>query len=170
MDATKVQALLTSLQNYSGKVKTAIDAGDAASIAEVDRLIEELRQSYDAENIEMGMFSGGDIGVAITERYEALGAGAAIDCWVANHFGKTITAATTFTLSRVPAAGRAYTFTLRLTNGAAFPITWWNNIHWSDGAKPELSANGRDTLAFSTVDGGATWDGYLLGKGMVLVP
>lgn len=169
MDQVKMQALLASVQNFSGKVKTAIDAGDAASVAEIDRLIAELKESYDAENIEMGMFSGGDMGVAITERFVALGAESAIDCYVANHFGKTITAPTAFTLQRVPTGGRAYTFTLRLTNGGAHAITWWPNIFWSDGAKPELSAAGRDTLAFSTVDGGATWDGYLLGKGMVQV-
>ena len=169
MQEAQMQALLASLANYSGKVKTAIENGDKAAVAELDRLMEELRQSYDAENIEMGMFSGGDMGVAITERFEPLGTGSVIDCHVANHFGKTITAATTFSLERVPAGGRAYAFTLRLTNGGAHAITWWPNIFWSDGTKPELSAAGRDTLAFSTVDGGLTWDGYLLGKGMVKV-
>lgn len=169
MQEAQMQALLASLANYSGKVKTAIQTGDEASIAEIDRLIVELKQSYDAENVEMGLYSGGDIGVAITERYVDLAEGAAIDCWVANHFGKVVSAPVAFTLERVPDAGRAYTFTLRLTNGGAHAITWWPNIFWSDGTKPELSAAGRDTLAFSTVDGGATWDGYLLGKGMVQV-
>lgn len=129
--------LLASLNNYTGKVKTAIEDGDAHGIAETERLVD-------------------------------LGADSALDCWLGNHFNKTITAPTTFSLLRVPEAGRVYTMALYLTNAGAHPITFWPNVYWNEGVKPEFSAAGRDVVAMSTRDGGLTWDAYLLGKAMAM--
>jgi hypothetical protein len=86
-----------------------------------------------------------------------------IDLATGNIFTKTITAATTLTLSNTPAAGTAATFILDLTNGGAFAITWWG-VKWATATAPSLTAAGRDTLAFFTHDGGTTWTGLLLGK------
>ena len=159
-------ALLSSIGNFATKAKAAIDAGDAQNTADLVKVVDDLTQQVNEEIGKFGMDNGGEQVVAITEKYIALGGGSQIDCSAANHFSKTITAATTFTVTKVPSAGRVYTMSLSLINGGAFPVKFWNNVRWSDGTKPEFSANGRDVVAFSTEDGGATWDGYLLGKGM----
>jgi hypothetical protein len=86
-----------------------------------------------------------------------------IDLATGNFFTKTITAATTLTVSNVPTSGTAATFILDLTNGGAFAITWWV-VKWASATAPPLTAAGRDTLAFFTHDGGTTWTGLLLGK------
>ncbi len=160
--------LLQSLNTYTGKVKTAIEAGDAHGIAETERLIVELSTKLDAETSAISSPETGEQRVAVTERLVNLGAGSEIDCWLGNHFTKTITEATTFTLARVPGDDRVYTMALYLTNPGAFPITFWPNIYWNEGTVPEFTAAGRDVVALSTRDGGLTWDAYLLGKAMAL--
>jgi hypothetical protein len=87
-----------------------------------------------------------------------------IDLSTGNYFSKTITAATTFTVSNVPASGVAASFLLDLTNGGAFTITWFATIKWAGGLAPTLKATGRDVLAFYTHDGGTTWTGLTLGQ------
>jgi hypothetical protein len=87
-----------------------------------------------------------------------------IDLAVGNFFSKTITTATTFTVSNVPATGVAASFVLDLTNGGAASITWWANLKWPAGAAPILTTSGRDVLGFFTYDNGATWTGLLLGR------
>lgn len=93
-------------------------------------------------------------------------AAAAIDLATGNYFTKTITAATTFTLSNVPAAGTAISFILDVTNGSAFAITWFSGVKWAAATAPTLSASGRDVLGFFSHDGGTTWNGFVLGKAM----
>ena len=87
-----------------------------------------------------------------------------IDLNLGNCFDKTITGATTFSLSNVPASGTVASFILDLTNGGAYTIAWWANVKWAGGTAPTLTASGRDTLGFFTRDGGATWTGLVLGK------
>lgn len=160
--------LISSFQNYSAKVKQAIKDGDLIAIAEIERLMEELTTQIDNENVEMGLSGGGDMGVAITERFHDLGSTSVINCGIGNHFGKTITAATTFNVLNVPLVGRVCSFTLRLIDGGSFPVTFWDDIYWSEGHRPELSPSGKDVIAFTTVDGGLTWEGYLIGKSLSL--
>ena len=93
-------------------------------------------------------------------------AAAAIDLATGNYFSKTITGATTFTLSNVPAAGTAISFILDVTNGSAFAITWFSGVKWAAATAPTLSASGRDVLGFFSHDGGTTWNGFVLGKAM----
>lgn len=88
----------------------------------------------------------------------------AIDLAIANYFSKTITVATTLTVSNVPAANTVGAFILDLTNGGAFTITWWANIKWVGGTAPVLTAAGRDAIGFFTHDGGSSWTGFVLGK------
>lgn len=87
-----------------------------------------------------------------------------IDLSTGNYFTKTITTATTFTVSNVPASDTAISFILDLTNGGAGAITWWSGVKWVGGTAPTLTASGRDSLAFYTYDGGTTWTGLVLGK------
>lgn len=87
-----------------------------------------------------------------------------IDLAAANIFTKTISTATTLTVSNVPSSGTAATFILDLTNGGAGTITWWSGVKWAGGTAPSLTASGRDVLGFFTHDGGTIWTGILLAK------
>lgn len=80
------------------------------------------------------------------------------------YFTKTITGATTFTVSNTAASGAVSAFVLDLTNGAAGTITWFSGVRWAGGTAPTLTASGRDVLGFFTHDGGTTWSGFLMGK------
>lgn len=100
------------------------------------------------------------------EHAVAMGAGSAIDLNAASVFSKTVTGATTFTVSNTPASGTFASFILDLTNGGAGAITWWANLRWAGGAAPILTGAGRDVLGFYTWDAGANWNGLMLGKGM----
>jgi hypothetical protein len=103
-------------------------------------------------------------GAVIQERQAAVAA-SAIDVSSAAVFTRTISGATTFTVSNVPAAGVVSSFILELTN-ASTNVTWWANIRWAGGTAPTLSTTGVDVLGFYTADGGTNWRGLLLGKGM----
>jgi hypothetical protein len=89
-----------------------------------------------------------------------------IDCNAGAVFSKTISGATTLTVSNVPASGTVASFILDLTNGGSAVITWWSGMKWPAATAPSLTASGRDVLGFYTFDGGTTWNGLLLGKGM----
>ena len=102
-------------------------------------------------------------GKAINETRVAIPA-SAIDLAAGNYFTKTISTASTLTVSNVPAAGTSASFILDLTNGGSAVITWWTGVKWSGGTAPTLTAAGRDVLGFFTHDGGTTWTGLLLGK------
>lgn len=88
----------------------------------------------------------------------------AIDLSAGNYFTKTISGATTFTVSNVPAANTTASFILDLTNGGSATVTWWSGMKWAGGSAPTLTSSGRDVLGFFTHDGGTTWNGFLLGK------
>ena len=76
----------------------------------------------------------------------------------------TLNGATTFTFSGAPSAGYAASFTLELTNGGTYTITWPTGTKWAAGAAPTLTASGTDILSFYTRDGGTTWRGVLVSK------
>jgi len=103
--------------------------------------------------------AGGTMTGAVFENRVALGTGSAIAV-----FTKTITAATTFTVTGTPAAGAVASFVLDLTNGGAFAVTWWSGVKWAAGITPTLTVSGRDALGFFTHDGGTTWTGILLSR------
>ena len=83
-----------------------------------------------------------------------------------NYFTKTISTTTTLTVSNVPVTGTGVSFILDLTNGGSSTVTWWAGMKWASGSAPTLTTSGRDVLGFFTHDGGTTWNGLLLGKGM----
>ena len=87
-----------------------------------------------------------------------------INLSIGSIFTKTISTATTFTVSNTPLTGFLGSFILELTNGGASTITWWANMKWVSGTAPTLTASGRDVLAFYTHDNGSTWTGLVLGK------
>ena len=108
---------------------------------------------------------GSGTNLVITDTHAALAA-ANIDLNSGEFFSKTITANTTLTVSNVPAAPIAPNFILRLVNGGAFTVTWWAGIKWANGAAPALSAAGIDVLGFYSENGGTTWYGGLIWKGL----
>jgi len=87
-----------------------------------------------------------------------------IDLALGNYFSRTISGATSLTVSNIPASGIAASIILDLTNGGAGAITWWSGTKWAAGTAPTLTAAGRDVLGFFTHDGGTTWTGLVLGK------
>jgi hypothetical protein len=94
----------------------------------------------------------------------AMASATAIDLSAGNYFQKTISGATTFTVTNVPSSGTAASIILDLTNGGSAVITWWSGVKWAGGTAPTLTSSGRDALGFYTFDGGTTWTGLLLGK------
>lgn len=88
----------------------------------------------------------------------------AIDLATGNLFTKTISGATTLTVSNVPATGTAASFILELTNAGSAAITWFSGVKWAGGTAPTLTAFGVDVLGFYSHNGGTTWRGMLLAK------
>lgn len=88
----------------------------------------------------------------------------AIDLVLGNLFTKTISGATTLTVSNTPTTGTAASFILELTNGGSATVTWWSGVKWAGGTAPTLTTSGVDVLGFYTHDGGTTWRGFLLSK------
>ena len=125
-------------------------------------------QAYDADiaklDVAQTFTEKQTFGKAVHESVVALAANN-IDVSTGSVFTKTISGATTLTVSNVPSSGTVASFILELTNGST-NVTFWSGVDWASGSPPVLSASGRDVLAFYTYDGGTTWNGFLLGTGM----
>lgn len=65
----------------------------------------------------------------------------------------TIDQATSLTLS----ATYAGNYSLKITNGSAYVITWVTSIKWAGGAEPEWTASGEDWVTFKF--DGSNWYG-----------
>ena len=87
-----------------------------------------------------------------------------IDLSTGNFFTKTISTATTFTVSNVTTSGKVNSFILELTNPGSATITWWSGVKWTGGTVPTLTTLGKDILGFYTLDAGTTWNALVLGK------
>jgi hypothetical protein len=85
-----------------------------------------------------------------------------------NVFVRTITGNTTFTFTNPPSSGNAGSLTLILKQNAVggHAVTWPVSVEWAGGTAPVLTTtpNAVDVLTFATVDGGATWYGFLAGS------
>jgi hypothetical protein len=79
-----------------------------------------------------------------------------IDCSLGEVFTKTITAATTFTISN---AQNNSAVLLKLTNAGSQIITWPAGTKWKAGVLPTLTVTGVDYIGLVTTDGGLTWAG-----------
>ena len=110
--------------------------------------------------------AGGTMTGAVTSLRETKIAMAAnaIDLATGNLFTKTISGATTLTVSNVPTTGQAIGFILELTNGGSATITWFSGVKWASGTAPTLTASGVDILGFYSHDGGTTYRGLVLAK------
>lgn len=90
-------------------------------------------------------------------------AGTVLDLSTGNYFKRTISGATTLSLSNVAAAGVVNHFLLDLTN-AGTNVTFWSGIKWPLGLVPTLTTTGRDLLGFISEDGGVTWLGFVVSR------
>jgi len=89
-----------------------------------------------------------------------------IDLSAGNYFTKTISGATTLTVSNVASSGSVSAFILELTNGGSAAVTFFSGVTWAAATAPTLTTAGVDNLAFFTTDGGTTWRGFVLGLNM----
>ena len=164
--ATDVRAsVLTGLSTATSAVIAATDTVLVAAgklQAQITTLSGQF-SSYLA--LAGGTLTGTLVTKALQETKVAMAANN-IDLSTGNVFSKTISGATTLTVSNVPASGTSVTFTLNLTNGGSATITWWSGVKWAAGTAPTLTTSGRDRLVFTTEDGGTTWDGFVAGKAM----
>ena len=102
----------------------------------------------------------------IGQNAPTVGATTTLDLSLARVFVFTVTQITTIAFSNVPstfpngAVVPAVRILLKVTNGAAFAVTWPASIIWPNGdTDPLLTASGVDWIELHTVDGGTTWYG-----------
>ena len=88
--------------------------------------------------------------------------GTAIDCSLGNHFTKTITGATAFTFTNVPASGTEYSFTLEVTLNGSNAITWPASVKWNADTAPTITDGKTQLFMFLTTNGGTRWRGSAL--------
>ena len=89
-----------------------------------------------------------------------------VNLTLGNVFTKTCSGSVTITFSNPPASGSAGSFSLILTNGGAYTITWPSAVDWAAATAPTLTASGIDILTFTTIDGGTIWYGIVAGQAM----
>lgn len=104
--------------------------------------------------------AGGTMTGAITSLRETKVAMAAanINLALGNLFTKTISGATTLTVSNVPTTGNVGYMILELTNAGSAAITWFSGVKWAGGTAPTLTASGKDIISMYTHDGGTVWN------------
>lgn len=105
--------------------------------------------SYKAPNLNPTLTGLREVSVAMTANDINLSLG--------NLFTKTISGATTITVSNIPASGTVGYFILQLTNAGSATVTWFSGVKWAGGTAPTLTASGVDVLSFYTIDAGSTW-------------
>lgn len=72
-------------------------------------------------------------------------------------FAFTVSQVTTIAITNPPSASFFARILLKITNGAAFAVTWPAAFDWEGGSAPTLSASGVDWVEAFTLDGGVTW-------------
>ena len=99
--------------------------------------------------------AGAKVTGSYTSNITAMGAND-VDCSAGNYFTKTITGATTFTFSNVPAS-TAYIMTIEVTLNGSNAITWPAAVKWPADTPPTLTDGKTQLFTFVTDDGGTRW-------------
>jgi len=133
------------------------DGSTTTSQTEVLRVVGSgnvgINTTSPAANLEI---SGNQIGNAVAI------SGTAIDCSLGNYFTKTITGATAFTFSNVPASGKEYSLTIELTLNGSNAVTWPAAVKWPGDAAPAITDAKTQLFMLVTRDGGTKWRGSSL--------
>jgi len=158
---------VSSVAGKTGAVtlsKTDVGLGNVDNTSDVNKPVSTATQT--ALDLKANLASPALTTPVITGTREKLTAMSAntVDLATGNYFTKTISGATTFTVTNVPATGTAASFILELTNAGSAAITWFSGVKWAGGSAPTLTAAGVDVLGFYTHNGGSTWRGMLLSK------
>lgn len=158
-DSAAVKSYADSVvKTYTASSPLSIDSSNAISIADATTSTKGVIQVGTGLSVNAGVVSvNTDFSTAVFEPSAAL-SGTSIDVSTAAVFSKTISADTTFTVTGAP-TGKAATFSLILTNGGAYTVTWPSSVKWAGGTPPTLTASGVDVLTFLSGDGGTTWYG-----------
>ena len=172
--SNKIDGIVNSIEGNISTIGDDIDTIDNTTVKLTgDQTIEDVKtfNSDIVGNITGHAFldlplTGGTMTGAITAIRETKVAMDAnnIDLATGNLFTKTITVATTLTISNALADGNANSFILELTNGGSKIITWWSGMKWAGGTAPTLTTDGVDILGFYSHDGGTTWRGIVMSK------
>jgi hypothetical protein len=150
---------MASTINASNSSTTGlISTGDASGVL-------ALQTNNGTTALTLGINQVATYAAGINEKQVAVAA-SAIDLSLGNYFTKTISGNTTFTVSNVASSGTVNSFILQLTNGGSATVTYFSGVDWAGGTAPTLTASGVDVLGFFTIDGGTTWQGFVLGLGM----
>ena len=72
------------------------------------------------------------------------------------------TSTNTFTFSNPTASDELCSFILFLTNGGSQTVNWPGTVDWEGGTAPTLTASGVDVIAFSTINAGTLWHGFVI--------
>ena len=114
-----------------------------------------------ASTVTNGVYTTGDQTIAGNKNFTGritqaatVVAASNIDCSLGNYFTKTVSAATTFTVSNVPSGVYGLILKVTFTGGS---ITWFNNIKWPAAEAPILSTNKINMFLFITEDSGTSW-------------
>ena len=111
-----------------------------------------------------GIVTAGN-GVKVTGNYtENITAvsGTAVDCSTASYFTKTITGATAFTFTNIPASGTEYSMTVELDLNGNNGVSWPTEVKWPADTAPTITDGKTQLFMFVTVDGGTKWRGGTL--------
>ena len=150
---------MASTINASNSSTTGlISTGDASGVL-------ALQTNNGTTALTLGTNQVATYAAGINEKQIAISA-SAIDMAAGNYFTKTISGTTTFTISNAAASGTVNSFILQLTNGGSATVNWFSGTKWAGGTAPTLTASGYDELGFFSIDGGTTWQGFVLGKAM----
>ena len=159
-----VQATHTGNVSVTGDLTTVGNVsvtGDLTTVGNVS-------VTGDLTTVGSASVTGEFIAGSYNETYAALsGTSPAVNCHNGNVFALSTTGSTTFTFTNPPASGTAFGFTLKLTAGGTYTITWPTSVDWAGGTAPDAPASGEtNVLAFITYDGGVTWYGFQAGDAM----
>ena len=143
------------------------DHADKATMDNVGNTINTYYAPKESPTLNNPVFTGVTKGnfIEVIQNVGNISMSAIFNCSNGNIATATLTGNCTIGII-ANAPGYARVFTLLLTNGGNYTITWDTPIKWTDGADPVLTSNGKDLLSFLTLDNGVTWYGSVNGSAL----
>ena len=163
--ASEAEDVVVSGGQYSA-FHWAQKAADVVTGGVIDDITPSLFKAYSSSKVvDLLSYKAPTVTPTLTGLREVSVAMGANDINLAtgNLFTKTISGATTLTVSNVPTSGTAQSFILELTNGGSGTINWFTGAKFAKGTAPTLTASGKDSIGCYTLDGGTTWNVLVLG-------